>query len=110
MSNSKLDFDDLSTEAAIAVRLAQAGALDSSLGFLVNRLRADGYGMAGANLGFGIEQYKRSVPQCFAESKPDEQQTRKLLDAMPDGRADLMAGLAAKFAERAATKAAMAKA
>lgn len=101
MNKATADFGgELSTEAALAVRLCQAGCLDGSLGFLTRQLRTDGYSMPNTDLSLGIEKYRGLMPQCFAESKPDENRTRRLLDAMGDGRADLMEALNAEFGKR----------
>lgn len=108
MSNENSNFDDLGTEARLAVFLSKAGALDHSLGFLTRRIRND-FGSCKDGLGIVIEELRGQVPQCFAEEKVDEHRTRKQLDAMPNNHDELMAGIGRYFAERKAVKTAMAK-
>lgn len=104
------DFCDLSTEGQMVARLVQSGATNNALGFLVRQLRADGYGSRMGDLDLGVDRYRQSMPQCFHEQKPDPLATKRKVDAMPDGNDELMAGLAAAFAQRKAVKVAMAKA
>lgn len=104
------DFCDLSTEGQIVARLVQSGATNNALGFLVRQLRADGYSSRMSDLHLGIDRYRSDMPACFHEQEVDTQRTRKMVDAMSDGTAEMMSGLAAAFAQRKAVKAAMAKA
>ena len=100
MSISNDDFADLSVEGQLVARLVQSGATNVALGFLVRQLRADGYGSRLEDLHLGVERYRQSMPQCFHEQKPDPLRTKKLVEAMPSGNDELMAGLANAFAER----------
>jgi hypothetical protein len=58
-------IDGLTSGEQIAVRLNQAGADLSSIGFLVSKLKSEGYAERIEDLHLGILRWKEQTPQCF---------------------------------------------
>lgn len=61
------ELEGLSGDAQIAVRLAQSGCEDSAIGFLVGKMKAEGYASRVQDIGTGIQHWRKQMPQCWPQ-------------------------------------------